>query len=352
MGRHVRLFAVLSAVAILLPAACPGLPVDQYLRLRRQLGFDPRVTALVAEANSQAHAGRVVELVGTLNGAAHSDASTSFMLTQADGRVHLLKAPNSDAGLLQDAAGARLRVLCRVCKPAAGGGDLFEPLAIALDSEVTARERAAAARLQAAQATTVQRGRPASRSLSARPMAGASVPISDLARRYLTPAAQSVYGAYAAFIANWNRRLTPTEVDQIAVSILYFANRHRVDPRLIVALIIAESDFNPRSTSHKGAMGLGQLMPDEARAYRLTDPYDPVQNVRTSVNLLKLKLEMYREPGMPADMLSWRQIELALAAYNAGGGAVRRYGGVPPYRETQGYVRRVKSLYAQLCGAR
>jgi soluble lytic murein transglycosylase-like protein len=233
----------------------------------------------------------------------------------------------------------------------------LEAIAIADDAEVRYREHIASeAAARARSAREAANRRSSSRSVSAgsgvrlRPMGNALSGLSELARRYLSPEAQSVYPRYYAFIANHNKRLRTDEVDAIAVSILYFAQRHRVDPRLIVALIIAESDFDPQSTSHKGAMGLGQVMPDEARAFRLTNPYDPIENVRASVNMLRMKLDMYREKGMPEGQMTVRQIELAMAAYNAGAGAVKRHGGIPPYRETQRYVTRVLSLYKTLCG--
>ncbi|SFG40681.1 lytic transglycosylase domain-containing protein [Roseobacter denitrificans] len=98
---------------------------------------------------------------------------------------------------------------------------------------------------------------------------------------------------------------------------------------LFTALIHQESRFNPRAVSHKGAQGLGQLMPGTARALRVSDPFDPTQNLTGSA--------MY----LLAQLRAFGSVELALAAYNAGPGAVQRYDGVPPFRETQDYVRRV-----------
>ena len=74
---------------------------------------------------------------------------------------------------------------------------------------------------------------------------------------------------------------------------MLFSERYDVDPRLMVALIIAESDFRIKETSNKGAMGLGQIMPDEARDLRLTNPYDPVQNIAGAVYLLRGRLDKY-----------------------------------------------------------
>ena len=101
-----------------------------------------------------------------------------------------------------------------------------------------------------------------------------------------------------------------------------------------------------------GAMGLGQIMPDEARDHGVSNPYDPIQNVRTCINLLRMKLDLYAD-GSPDNNPSDRRIELALAAYNAGAGAVRKYGyTVPPYKETQNYVRKIMRIYHDLTGQR
>jgi hypothetical protein len=104
--------------------------------------------------------------------------------------------------------------------------------------------------------------------------------------------------------------------------------RHKVDPRLVSALIQVESAYRPRARSHKGAMGLMQLMPGTARQYDVRDPYDPGANIEGGVKHLRSLLDRF-------------DIALALAAYNAGEAAVQRFGGMPPYRETRDYVRRI-----------
>lgn len=147
-------------------------------------------------------------------------------------------------------------------------------------------------------------------------------------------------GAYVDAIRQFNKRLDERTALLIARSILTFSNQTGIDARLVVALIHCESAFNPRATSPKGAMGLGQLMPATAKSFGIRDPYEPVQNVWVCVRYLER--EFYRFEGR-RDAL-----DLVLAAYNAGPGAVKKYGGVPPYKETQNYVRKVKSLYAKL----
>jgi soluble lytic murein transglycosylase-like protein len=106
------------------------------------------------------------------------------------------------------------------------------------------------------------------------------------------------------------------------------AASHGVDARLVHAVIEAESNYQPRARSRKGAQGLMQLMPATARQYAVGDPYDPRANIDAGVRHLK-------------DLLSRFDVGLALAAYNAGEATVRRYGGVPPFAETRNYVARI-----------
>lgn len=116
--------------------------------------------------------------------------------------------------------------------------------------------------------------------------------------------------------------------------ILTASGRHSVDADLVRAVIRTESDFNAAARSHKGAMGLMQLMPDTARLHNVVDAYDPVENVEGGVRHLRMLLDRYQN-----------NLELSLAAYNAGSGAVEKYRGIPPFAETKEYVRRVLRFY-------
>jgi soluble lytic murein transglycosylase-like protein len=116
--------------------------------------------------------------------------------------------------------------------------------------------------------------------------------------------------------------------------ILSASNRHSIDADLVRAVIKVESDFNSNARSHKGAMGLMQLMPDTARLHNVNDVYDPNENIEGGVRHLKLLLNRFRG-----------DLQLTLAAYNAGIGAVERHGGIPPFAETRDYVRRVLRFY-------
>ncbi|MDI9570616.1 MAG: lytic transglycosylase domain-containing protein [Pseudomonadota bacterium] len=114
------------------------------------------------------------------------------------------------------------------------------------------------------------------------------------------------------------------------------AKRHDVDPALIKAVIKAESNFNHRAVSPKGARGLMQLMPSTAHALQVPDSFHPESNVEGGVKYLRYLMELFRN-----------DLSLALAAYNAGENAVIKHRGIPPYRETQNYVQRVLSHYRQ-----
>ncbi len=128
-----------------------------------------------------------------------------------------------------------------------------------------------------------------------------------------------------------NRAFTQEDVD---AAIEQAAARHNVDPNLVRSVVKVESNFNPNAVSRKGAMGLMQLMPSTARSLNVSNPFDPAENVEAGVRHLRRLLDSYGG-----------NVSLSLAAYNAGSGAVARSAGVPHFRETQNYVRRITNLY-------
>ena len=128
-----------------------------------------------------------------------------------------------------------------------------------------------------------------------------------------------------------NRAFTAQDID---AAIDQAAARHNVDPSLVRSVVKVESNFNPNAVSRKGAMGLMQLMPSTARSLNVSNPFDPQQNVDAGVRHLRRLLDSYGG-----------DVRLSLAAYNAGSGAVARSAGVPHFRETQSYVRRITNLY-------
>jgi hypothetical protein len=131
-----------------------------------------------------------------------------------------------------------------------------------------------------------------------------------------------------------NRPAVNVDRDGVEKLVREAAERHQVDPALVRAVIETESNWNPSAVSRKGALGLMQLVPTTAQRFGANDALSPKQNVDAGVKYLKTLLERYNG-----------NLDLALAAYNAGEGAVDRAHGVPAYRETRNYVQKVQEAY-------
>lgn len=153
------------------------------------------------------------------------------------------------------------------------------------------------------------------------------------------------YDLYARALRAFNPALTPVAARMLAVRTVAEADAAGFDARLLVALVAVESGWRPASRSAAGASGLGQLMPQTAREVGV-DPADPVANLHGSALYLAGLLRRYRSSR------NGEQYVRALAAYNAGAAAVDRAAGIPPFAETQRYVRDVLGLWARLCGRR
>jgi len=132
---------------------------------------------------------------------------------------------------------------------------------------------------------------------------------------------------------------TPISRDEINDLISKYSDKNGLDEDFVKAVINQESGFNPNATSHCGAMGLMQLMPSTAQGLGVKNAYDAEQNIEGGTKYLKGLMDRFNNDK-----------SLALAAYNAGPNAVKKYGGIPPYNETQNYVKSVLSKYDRMKG--
>lgn len=167
--------------------------------------------------------------------------------------------------------------------------------------------------------------------------AAGSAPLIDAALLNRTTTSTTKYPLVSGSYESVYPRLSQTQIQElmprIDAAIEAFSSKYNVDPLLVRAIMKAESSFQPFALSTSGAMGLMQLMPGTAEGLGVTDPYNIEQNIRGGVQYLSYQLETFND------------LKLALAAYNAGPNAVKKYGGIPPYEQTQKYVEAVLKYY-------
>lgn len=334
----------ISFLPLLLVAVAMGQDRETYLAKRKEHGVD---RPMPVNRWSGLPDGKIAELRGVVQ-----------MVRSGETATWLVERPGADPlpveaiGASDDAVGKTMRLLVATQVLADGTRTYrllafaedeaivpFDPQAPAVRTIPTRKVTDAPAKTAGLTGAITPRGTRATRSrTSAR-----SRPVSS--RRAVAPATH-VARTYAAFVKRMNPRLTDLEASRIARSVLGFSLRDGVDARLIVAMVIVESRFRPDAVSRAGARGLGQLMPGTARMLGVRNPHDPVDNVYGMVRLMRNHLTTYTRQTGSAE----RALPLALAAYNAGPGAVKRFGGIPPYRETQDYVVKVIGYYRQLAG--
>lgn len=275
---------------------------------------------------------RTLEIQGQLKGTFSTNSMTAVLLEMANGQTVVIEATKVPQWASDGEA--QVRAIVTASRSAVNAPLKANLVAIAYEEEVRRLEQKnykatkTAAKTRAKTSTYV-----ASRGGKAREW-------------YLPP--NEATPIYASYIKKCNSRLTNAEASRIAQGIIGFSQHYAVDPRLIVAMVMVESNFDPNSTSRSGAMGLGQLMPGTAKWMGVSNAYDSIDNLAGCVRLVRTHLQEYSHKANNFD--DW--LALTLAAYNAGDGAVRRHGGVPPYRETQAYIRKVMAIYNTLVGRR
>jgi soluble lytic murein transglycosylase-like protein len=317
-----RKLALILGLASALSAAMPAQTVSRYLELRKK----HKITQAAEVAALEAFIGRrVIEIKGTVTGSIRSQSGASLLVERTDGASLMVEAPNMPDWISGSRVSARLLVEAERTEE---HGDMRATLlGVAPEHSVAAFEAAEMRRA----AKAAPKSAPASATRKTTP------------KDWSLPAHQAT-PHYAAFIRAYNRSLTDAQAIEIATGIIGFSLRYGVDARLIMAMVLVESGFNPAATSRAGAQGLGQLMPGTAAGLGITDAYDTLQNLYGTVRVIRGHIERYQ--AKTGD--NFQALVLALAAYNAGSGAVRRHGGVPPYEETQNYLRKVAELYFRL----
>ena len=330
-----------------------------YEQLRRSLKIDGNLTLEIVQSDPQTYGGRVIEFVGNVTGVMKKREVRSVIISVENSLVTFsIPSDFRDAAVLS--AGNRVRVLALVGRVSSADNASqtlpLSPLAAQIaPAEMTAEVVAApmisgdttialdklppATELPITQGTrrvsannaATSRTQSSTRSNTTAKRSTITIDAGDNANDAQMP-------AYRAMIRRHNSKLRPYQVDAIANALLRAGAENQMDPRFLAAVIAVESDFDIYCRSSSGAMGLGQIMPFNLKEARITNAWDPVQNVFGTARLLRGHLNDFaRRPNATL---------LAVAAYNAGPNAVKRAGYVVPRgAQVQRYVWKVYYRY-------
>ncbi len=317
-GRATRVLALVALGAwALASGAFAASPEAVYEQSVAQLDPIDVVSGQQYEQARRREPGRALQLSGAIQGIVTTGERRTMMLQMVDGEpVQIRVGPD----LPDIRTTTRVRCLVKPADPSYGARlDLVDITLDRTPLEVLQEAARGALKIPVSDEDELQRAAAEMQRIAPMPERGGGVRCSREA------------------IRRFNPRLSAAQVETFASAIERYCAEYSVDPVLIVAMIAAESRFDPNARSHKGAMGLGQLMPATAAAHGV-DPWDPVQNLRLAIRIMRRNLDKYGG-----------DLYRALAAYNAGVGAVDRHGGVPPYRETREYLWRI---YEYICWLR
>lgn len=321
----VRPFIPALALGFLLAGVAQAGSMEDYQALRAEtpvITLDTAATNLAHELAT--HAGDVIELEGPIRVVRNDKHERQFMLQVTTGRLLTVALPAADPDVTE---GNIVRVLARIPK---------ESFTLSSLGLVKTGAETAATQAPAALEVAVKPAKKQTAKLVAK---SASTPVKKKATAVAKKPAAPVQSIawYVQRIRQYNRGISAATAQKIASLVLGKGNKYGVDPRLVFALIAQESRFNPHAVSPVGARGLGQLMPGTAAQLGVSNPFDITQNIDGTVRYLATQLKRFG-----GDMRK------ALAAYNAGPGNVAKYKGIPPFRETQNYVRVISTHYQRL----
>lgn len=323
-----RAYIPIVLLAVLSPAVASGaVDVRQYAALRKSASSGISLDSLKSRPAS--YCGKTVEIRGRLSGKFKNGSQASVIIATPNAGSFVLSADS----VPQDSPGVELACLVKVTE----------------SGELSLRAWTYAAELARYEEKFKPRPRPKQQQPASKTATHSTSPKPSPTAAAPTLTAEQLIRAYRNAIKQFNRKLSDAQADTIARSILGFSYKYKVDARLVCAVILAESNFKVNATSRCGAIGLGQLMPTTAAGLGVNNAYDPVENVYGSTRYIKSMLDRVSGSKHWND-LTWYDLSLALAAYNAGPGAVKKHSGIPPYTETQNYVRKVVQIYKRLCG--
>ena len=311
-------------------ASCAGgLPVKEYVAMRKNVLS--KIPYDTIRQNPSCSIGETIEIAGKLNGTCTNDSGNLLILTTTAGESVLVRIEE----LPRENSSAMIICLAKVGEECSGSLTDLRMVGYTYHTDYVRWQQE---QLKKEQAKLAQK-KPVRVLETRKPQA----PVSRHA------SGQQLLAAYRNAIKSFNPALSLSQSELLARSVLEFSARYKVDPRLVCAVILAESSFRPNATSRAGAQGLGQLMPSTAAGLGVDNAYDPVQNIYGSTRYIRSMLD--RVAGKSDwNSLTFDDLALALAAYNVGPGAVKKHGGIPPYKETKNYVLKVTSIYRKLCG--
>lgn len=328
----------LFSILIYTASTTYAINIHSYQTLREHTEITALTNADNLTSQYSERAGQTIELDGTIDGIFTGNGTVSFLLKKSPKQTLLLNSEYADRDININAP---VRVLARIPQK----GQVLQCLAITL-TNTSATEHSGDAMLSQQEDDFTLVEVP---NVQSPTMHYVHVPASLSPETPRTPVMtinpdQSlckqpiVVQIYANRICSINKNISAETANQIAYHLLAKSEQYQVDPRLVFALVNQESRFNPRAVSHAGAAGLGQLMPGTAASLGVKNSFDIAENIDGTVRYLTAQLARFN------------QLPLALAAYNAGPGNVNKYSGIPPFRETKNYVRRIWQDFAVLSG--
>ena len=345
-GKYLCVFAgVLYTVAVSASTAGAAITAGQRFLSECRSNVDTTLSFQVASAAPAEFSGHSILIRARIGGIVQTNDHATYLFQLPDGTNPSIGTTRS----LTFNSGDSVMVLARIPTGWTGREDLELVDIVSLRDGDWALSHLMEASTQAPRAAAA--ASPAVQ--TSEPPFPAAAPRSGHRSPYAVPSSSRSYGGemlsarrqlleqYSAAVRWFNPRLSATDSQAIAGHIIWYSQANGVDARLIMAVIGVESEFDVHATSNHGAMGLGQLMPGTARDLGVTNAYDPEQNIAGAVRLIRWHLQQ--------NVNSHDPLALALASYNAGENAVKRFHGVPPYAETQRYIWKIKRLYAQLC---